>query len=110
MHDITTSWVLSDLDYTKANDKPDLNLTVMALILAANIEVTVGKHAWRLVESSLEKIGFTDVRHHFFELTERINHPAMVFARSKEKVRGKTVVAAVFRGSQGCRMTPRMPI
>ena len=99
MHDVTTFWNLSDLNIKDGNDSPNFNLTVMALILAANIEVTVGKHAWSQVESSLEKIGFTDAKHHYFELTERINHPAMVFARSREKVDGKTVVAAIFRGS-----------
>ena len=99
LHDVKTNWTLSDLDITAPNDKPNFNLTVMALILAANIEVTVGSHAWSQVESTLDRIGFTDMRHRFFEITERINHPAMVFARSKEKVQGKTVVAAIFRGS-----------
>ena len=99
MHDVSTFWDLSEFNIKDSNDTPNFNIQVMALILAANIEVTVGKHAWSQVESSLEKIGFTDAKHRYFELTERINHPAMVFARSKEKVNGKTVVAAIYRGS-----------
>ncbi len=96
---ITTTWDWSDLDYTNPNDAPNLNLTVMALILATNIDSTVGDHAWSLVEKNLIRLGFTNVVHHYFERAERISHAAMVFARSIEPVNGKYVVAAIYRGS-----------
>ena len=67
--DMNTRWDFSDLDYNNPNDAPNLNLTVMGLILSAVIDCTVGKHAWDLTEQTLEKLGFTDIRHHYFELT-----------------------------------------
>lgn len=97
--DMNTKWDFSDLDYNNPNDAPNLGLTVMGLVLSTVIDCTVGKHAWDLTELSLEKLGFTDLAHHYFELTEMINKPAMVFGRSREKVNGKYVVAAVFRGT-----------
>ena len=96
---ITTTWDWSDLDYRNSNDAPNLNLTVMALILATNIESTVGDHAWTLTENSLNKLGFTNVVHHYFERAEKISRAAMMFARSIEPVNGKYVVAAIYRGS-----------
>ncbi len=63
MHDVSTFWDLSDFNIEDGNDTPNFNIQVMALIQASNIEVTVGKHAWSQVESSLEKIGFTDAEH-----------------------------------------------
>lgn len=96
---ITTTWDWSDLDYKNANDAPNLNLTVMALILATNSESTIGDHAWSLTESSLQKIGFTNITHHYFEHAEQISRAAMMFARSIEPVNGKYVVAAIYRGS-----------
>ena len=76
-----------------------MNLSVMGLILATNIESTVGEHAWSLVEYSLGRLGFTNVVHHYFEDAEKVNHPAMAFGRSTETANGKYVVAAVYRGS-----------
>ena len=43
---ISTVWNWSDLDYAHSNDEPNINLTVMALILATNIECTIGDNAW----------------------------------------------------------------
>ena len=101
---ITTTWDWSDLDYKNSNDAPNLNLTIMALILATNSESTIGKHAWSLTEKSLNKLGFTNVVHHYFEEEERISRAAMMFARSIEPVNGKYVVAAIFRGSSSISM------
>ena len=97
--DIITEWNLNDFDPSLPNDKPNINIAVMALILATNIESTVGKHAWSLVEYSLDRLGFTNIVHHYFEKAQKVNHPAMAFARSIETVNGKTVVAAIYRGS-----------
>ena len=97
--DIISEWDLSDLDPSGPNDEPNMNLAVMGLILATNIESTVGKHAWSLVEYSLDRLGFTNIMHHYFEGAQKINHPAMAFGRSTETVNGKYVVAAVYRGS-----------
>ena len=99
LHDITTTWDWSDLNFENGNETPNLNLAVAALVLATNIETTVGDHAWDLVESSLGKLGFIHMAHHYFEREEKINYPAMVFARSAQPVNGKYVVAAVYRGS-----------
>ena len=97
--DIQAKWNLADFNPENPNDKPNLNLTVMGLILATNIESTVGSHAWSLIEYSLDRLGFTNIVHHYFEGAQKINHPAMVFGKSIETVNGKTVVAAVYRGS-----------
>ena len=97
--DVTTAWDWTDLDPANDNAEPNLNLTVMALILATNAETTRGGHAWTQTETSLCALGFTNMAHHYFEDEERINHPGMVFGKSTVKVSGKTVVAAVFRGS-----------
>lgn len=51
------------------------------------------------MEYSLDRLGFTNIEHHYFGLAEKINHPAMAFGRSTETVKGKTIVAAVYRGS-----------
>ena len=99
LHDIVTTWDWSDLDPANPNDVPNLNLTVMGMILAANAEVTREGSAWWQTEDTLGRIGFTDFSHRYFEEAEQINHPAMVFARSTVTVKGKTVVAAVYRGS-----------
>ena len=96
---ITTTWDWSDLDYTNSNDAPNLNLTVMALVLATNAETTLGGHAWTNVENTLRRLGFTNTAHHYFEDAEQISRAAMVFGRSIEPVNGKYVVAAVYRGS-----------
>ena len=96
---ISTIWDWSDLDYRNSNEAPNHNLTIMALILATNIESTIGAHAWTLTEYSLKKLGFTNVVHHYFEHAEKISRAAMMFARSIEPVNGKYVVAAVYRGS-----------
>ncbi len=98
-HDIITEWNLADFDPAGPNDAPNLNLSVMGLILATNIESTVGKHAWSLVEQSLARLGFTNIVHHYFEREQKINHPAMAFGTSIDTVFGKKVVAAVYRGS-----------
>ena len=98
-HDITAAWDWADLDPANPNDAPSLNLSVWGLILSSNIELTVGRHAWSLVEKTLEMLGFTNIKHHYFELAEKINRPSVVFGRSTEKVNGKYVVAAVYRGS-----------
>ena len=97
--DIITEWNLQDFDPRNPNDEPNLNIAVMALILATNIESTVGKHAWSLVEYSLDRLGFTNIVHQYFEGAEKVNHPAMAFGRSVETVNGKYVVAAIYRGS-----------
>ena len=97
--DIISEWNLADFDPAGPNDKPNLNLTVMGLILATNIESTVGEHAWSLIEYSLERLGFTNIVHHYFEEAQKVNHPAMAFGRSIATVNGKTVVAAIYRGS-----------
>ena len=99
LHDVTTTWLWSDLDPANPNDAPNLNLTVMGLILATNAETTRGAHAWTQTENSLSALGFTNLYHRFFEGEEQINHPAMVFGRSTRTVGGKYVVAAVYRGS-----------
>lgn len=96
---ISVVWNWSDLDYANSNDTPNFNLTVMGLILATNIECTVGEHSWSLVESSLSKLGFINIVHHHFDEAEDVSCTAMVFARSKEPVHGKYVVAAVYRGT-----------
>ena len=96
---ISTIWDWSDLDYSNPNDAPNLNLTIMALILATNIESTIGDHAWSLTENSLKKLGFTNIVHHYFERAEQISRAAMMFARSIEPVHGKYIVAAIYRGS-----------
>ncbi len=96
---ITTTWDWNDLDYKNSNEAPNLNLTIMALILATNCESTIGDHAWSLTENSLIKLGFTNVVHYYFERAEKISRAAMVFARSIQPVNGKYVVAAVYRGS-----------
>ena len=96
---ITTTWDWNDLDYQNPNDKPNLNLAVMALILSCNSESTIGAHAWTQVEKSLAMLGFTNIVHHYFESAEKISHAAMVYARSIVPVNGKYVVAAVYRGS-----------
>lgn len=97
--DIQSEWSLADFRPDSPNDEPNLNLSVMGLILATNIESTVGDHAWSLVEYSLDRLGFTDMVHRYFEEDHKVNYPAMVFGRSIETVGGKTVVAAVYRGS-----------
>ena len=97
--DIISEWSLQDFDPSGPNDKPNMNIAVMGLILSTNIESFVGKHAWSLVECSLERIGFTNIVHQYFEGAQKINHPAMVFGRSTRTVNGKFVVAAVYRGS-----------
>ena len=61
--DIISEWNLADFDPAGPNDKPNMNLAVMGLILATNIESTVGKHAWSLVEYSLDRLGFTNIVH-----------------------------------------------
>ena len=99
LNNVTTAWDWSDLDPANPNDAPNLNLTVMGLILATNAETTRGPHAWSQTESSLSALGFTDLYHRYFEDEEKVNCPGMVFGRSKVTVKGKTVVAAVFRGS-----------
>ena len=99
IHDITTTWDWNDLDPANPNDTPNLNLMVMGLTLATNAETTRGAHAWTQTEESLAKIGFTDFSHHYFEGAEQVDHPAMVFGKSTVTVKGKTVVAAIFRGS-----------
>ena len=97
--DIRAKWDLRNFDPASPNVVPNFDIAVMALILATNCESTVGKHAWSLVEYSLNKLGFTNIVHHYFEAAEKVNHPAMAFGRSIEKVYGKTVIAAVYRGS-----------
>lgn len=97
--DIRAIWDLNDFDPAGPNDEPNLNLAVMGLILATNIESTVGAHAWSLVEYSLDRLGFTNIVHHYFEDAQKVNHPAMAFGISCETVGGKHVVAAVYRGS-----------
>ena len=97
--DIRAKWSLADFDPAAPNDVPNFNIAVMALILATNCESTVGKHAWSLVEYSLDRLGVTNIVHQYFEAAEKVNHPAMAFGRSTETVNGKYVVAAVYRGS-----------
>ena len=100
MHaDIQAKWDLADFDPKGSCDKPNINLTVMGLILATNIESTVGDHAWSLVEFSLDRLGFDNITHHYFETDHLIDHPAMAFGVSRQTVAGKHVVAAVYRGS-----------
>ena len=96
---ISPVWNWSDLDYTNSNDEPNLNLTIMALILATNIECKIGDYSWSLIESSLSKLGFINIVHYYFDFNEDVSSAAMVFARSKKPVNGKYVVAAVFRGT-----------
>ena len=96
---ISAVWNWSDLDYAHSNDKPNINLAMMALILATNIECTIGDNAWSLVESNLSQLGFENIVHYYFEEEEDISCAARVFARSKKPVHGKYVVAAVFRGT-----------
>ena len=97
--DIRAKWNLADFDPAGPNTEPNMNLAVIGLILATNIESSVGKHAWSLIEYSLARLGFTNIVHHYFEAAQKVNHPAMAFGRSIETVAGKTVVAAVYRGS-----------
>ena len=97
--DIKATWDLSDFDPSNPNDEPNQNIKIMALILATNAESTVGLHAWSLVEYSLRRLGFTNVVHRNFELSEQVNHPAMAFGIHTEKVAGKSLVACVCRGS-----------
>jgi hypothetical protein len=59
--DIRAKWNLANFDPRNPNDTPNLNLSVMGLILATNIEFTVGRHAWSLVEYSLDRLGFTNI-------------------------------------------------
>lgn len=99
LHDLTTVWDWSDLAPSNPNDVPSMNLTVTGLILAANAETTRGGHAWTLTENSLAALGFTNLIHRYFEDEEQIDHPAMVFGRSRKTVSGKYIVAAVYRGS-----------
>ena len=96
---ISTVWNWSDLDYAHSDDEPNINLTVMSLILATNIECTIGDNAWSLVESNLSQLGFENIVHYYFEEEEDISCAAMVFARSKKPVHGKYVVAAIYRGT-----------
>ena len=96
---ISTVWNWSDLDYDHSNDEPNINLTIMSLILTTNIECTIGDNAWSLVESNLSQLGFENIVHYYFEEEEDISCAAMVFARSKEPVHGKYVVAAIYRGT-----------
>ena len=96
---ISTVWNWSDLDYAHSNEEPNINLTVMALILATNIECTIGDSAWSLVESNLSQLGFEKIVHYYFEEEEDISCAAMVFAISKKPVHGKYVVAAIYRGT-----------
>ena len=96
---ISTVWNWSDLDYANSNDDPNFNLTVMALILATNIESLVGDNAWSLVENNLGELGFKNIVHYYFEEEEDVSCAAMVFAISKKLVHGKYVVAAVYRGT-----------
>ena len=65
--DIRAKWSLADFDPAAPNDVPNFNIAVMALILATNCESTVGKHAWSLVEYSLDRLGFTNIVHQYFE-------------------------------------------
>lgn len=97
--DIRAKWDWVDFDPSALNDVPNFNIAVMALILATNCETTFGRHAWSLVEYSLERLGFTNIVHHYFEAAEKVNHPAMAFGRSIGTINGKYVVAAVYRGS-----------
>ena len=62
--DIISEWNLQDFNPANPNDKPNMNIAVMALILATNIESTVGKYPWSLVEYSLDRLGFTKIVHH----------------------------------------------
>lgn len=101
--DIQFKWDLSDFDPARPNDVPDINLAVLGLVLATNIEISEGTHAWSRIKYSLERMGFTNFMHHYFEKEEKVNHPAMAFARSAETVKGKYVVAAVYRGSMSYR-------
>ena len=96
---ISVVWNWSDLDYAHSNDEPNINLTVMALVLATNIECTIGDNAWSLVESNLRQLGFDNIVSYYFEEEEDISCAAMVFARSKKPVHGKYVVAAIYRGT-----------
>ncbi len=96
---INVVWNWSDLDYANPNDDPNFNLTIMALILATNIECLIGDNAWSLVESNLSELGFENIVHYYFGEEENISCAAMVFARSKEPVHGKYVVAAIYRGT-----------
>ena len=96
---INVVWNWSDLDYAHSNDEPNINLTVMALVLATNIECTIGDNAWSLVESNLRQLGFDNIVSYYFEEEEDISCAAMVFARSKKPVHGKYVVAAIYRGT-----------
>lgn len=98
-HEITTAWDWADLNPEAANDVPNLNLTVASLVLSSNIELTVGKHSWSLIEDTLSQLGFVNLKHHYFGLSEKVNHPAMAFGRSAKPFGGKYVVAAVYRGS-----------
>ena len=97
--DIISEWDWNDFDLAGPNDKPNMNLAVMGLILATNIESTVGKHAWSLVEYSLDRLGFTNIVHQYFESAQKVNYPAMAFGISTQQVNGKYVVAAIYRGS-----------
>ena len=102
---VTLKWSVKDLDYTASNEKPNQFLTTTALTLATNIETThPGANQWDLVYSSLDKLGFTEKKYHaYFDgddvKPQKVNYPAMVFATHKQKVNGKNVVVAVFRGS-----------
>lgn len=102
---VTTKWSVEDLDYTASNEEPNKYLTIAALTLATNIETThKGANQWDLVYDSLDKLGFTKNKYHAYfdddgEKSQEVNYPAMVFATHKQKVKGKNVVVAVFRGS-----------
>ncbi len=103
--EITLKWSVEDLDYTASNDKPNQFLTIAALTLATNIETThEGHNQWDLVYDSLDALGFTENKYHAYfdgdkDHPQQVNYPAMAFATHKQKVNGKNVVAAVFRGS-----------
>lgn len=64
--DIRAKWNLANFNPDAPNDAPNMEIAIMALILATNIESTVGKHAWSLTESSLETLGFTNIMHFYF--------------------------------------------
>lgn len=107
--DIIANWSLSDFDPDGPNDQPNLNLTVMGMILATNIELTVGKYPWSLVEYRLDRLGFTNIVHLYFGDAQKINYSAMAFGISTQTVKGKYVVAAVYRGAPPLRTSSQTP-
>ena len=88
--DIIANWSLSDFDPDGPNDQPNLNLTVMGMILATNIELTVGKYPWSLVEYGLDRLGFTNIVHQYFGAAQKVNHPAMAFGISPLRTSSQT--------------------